>query len=33
MYELNPNDIYGLAAMIGGETKVKGEELFFKDCP
>lgn len=33
MYELNPNDIYGLATMIGGETKVKGEELFFKDCP
>lgn len=33
MYELNPNDIYGLAAMIGGETKVKGEELFFKKCP
>ena len=33
MYELNPNDIYGLAAMIGGETKVKGEELFFKECP
>lgn len=33
MYELNSNDIYGLAAMIGGETKVKGEELFFKKCP
>ena len=33
MYELNSNDIYGLAAMIGGETKVKGDELFFKKCP
>lgn len=33
MYELNSNDIYGLAAMIGGETKLKGEELFFKECP
>lgn len=32
-YELKPDDVYGLARKLNAETKVKGEELFFKRCP
>lgn len=32
-YELKQSDIFGFATFINGETKTKGEELFFKYCP
>lgn len=33
MYEYKKEDVYDLATFIGAETKVKGDELFFKWCP
>ena len=32
-YELRRDDIWGLAHKLGGETREKGNELFFKHCP
>ncbi len=33
MYEFKTEDAYNLAIMLGAETKIKGNELFFKFCP
>lgn len=32
-YEMNREDVFGLAAATGAETKQKGDELFWKWCP
>lgn len=32
-YQFNKNDVYALASGMGYETRIKGNELFFKFCP